>query len=55
VGTVFCDYTLSSSIPLGATAEFTSPCDGQLFLRCDDDWPQLADNDGQIEVTITRR
>ena len=55
VGTVFRDYTLSSSIPLGATAEFTSPCDGQLFLRCDDDWTQLADNDGQIEVTITRR
>jgi hypothetical protein len=55
VGTVFRDYTLSSPIPLGATAEFTAPCDGQLFLRCDDDWTQLADNDGQIEVTITRR
>ena len=55
VGTVFRDYTLSPPIPLGATAEFMAPCDGQLFLRCDDDWTQLADNDGQIEVTITRR
>jgi len=55
VGTVFHDYSLSPPIPLGAAAEFTAACDGQLFLRCEDDWTQLADNDGQIEVTITRR
>ena len=55
MGVVFHDYALSPPIPLGVAAEFTAPCDGQLFLRCADDWTQLADNDGQIEVTITRR
>lgn len=55
VAVVFRDYAISPPIPLGVAAEFTAPCDGQLFLRCDDDWTQLADNDGQIEVTITRR
>ena len=55
VGVVFHDYAISPPIPLGVAAEFTAPCDGQLLLRCDDDWTQLADNDGQIEVTITRR
>jgi hypothetical protein len=55
VGVVFHDYAISPPIPLGVTAEFTAPCDGQLFLRCEDDWTQLADNDGQIEVTISRR
>lgn len=55
VGVVFADYSLSAPIPLGAKTEFTAPRDGQLMLRCDDDWTQLADNDGQIEVTIRRR
>lgn len=55
VGAVFADSTLSSPIPLGTQATFTAPCGGQLMLRCDDDWTQLADNDGQIGVTIRRR
>lgn len=55
MGTLFHDFSLSPPIPLGAAAEFTAACAGQLFLRCEDDWTQLADNDGQLEVTITRR
>jgi hypothetical protein len=54
VGAVFHDFVLSHPIPLGTKATFTSPADGQLFLRCDDDWTQLSDNDGELTVTVRR-
>lgn len=47
-------FALSDAIPLGAQCTFTAPTDGRLMLRCADDWTQLADNDGEIEVTIRR-
>jgi hypothetical protein len=31
-----------------------APTAGQLFLRCADDWTQLADNEGELTVTISR-
>lgn len=54
VGAVFHDYTLGEEIPLGAKRSFVAPADGQLFLRCADDWTQLADNDGEVRVTLRR-
>ena len=54
VGAVFHDYALGDEIPLGAKRSFVAPADGQLFLRCADDWTQLADNDGEISVTLRR-
>lgn len=54
VAAVFHDYALTQPIPLGTTMTFTAPIDGQLFLRCDDDWTQLADNDGELAVTLRR-
>jgi hypothetical protein len=50
VATVFRDFSLTSPIELGSKSTFTSPVAGQLFLRCDEAWNQLADNEGQIEV-----
>jgi hypothetical protein len=47
-------FALSDAIPLGTQCTFTAPTDGRLMLRCADDWTQLADNDGEIEVTIRR-
>jgi len=47
-------YALSAVIPLGATRAFVAPADGRLFLRCDDDWTQLADNTGEVSVTLRR-
>ena len=55
MGAVFSDYTLSAPLPLGSRTEFTAPCAGALFLRCEDDWTQLSDNDGRVGVTISRR
>lgn len=33
---------------------FVSPDDGQLFLRCQDDWNKLADNAGELTVHFRR-
>jgi hypothetical protein len=54
VAAVFHDFTLTPPIPIGEKSTFTAPADGQLFLRCDDDWSQLGDNEGKIEVVIRR-
>jgi len=55
VATIFHDFTLEPELPLAASEEFTAAADGRLFLRCADDWTQLGDNDGQLDVTIRRR
>jgi hypothetical protein len=47
-------FTLSPSIPLGGMRTFTAPADGLLVLRCADDWTQLDDNDGELQVTLKR-
>ncbi|MFM8952407.1 MAG: hypothetical protein ACKOOF_05000 [Planctomycetaceae bacterium] len=54
VAAVFQDFALTPAIPLGVKATFTAPAAGQLFLRCADDWTQLADNGGEIAVTVQR-
>ncbi len=54
VAAVFSDFTLSKEIPLGTKATLKSPSSGQLFLRCVDTWTELADNDGEVTVTIRR-
>ena len=53
VGVIFDDYELSEPFDLGADVCFTAPRDGQLVLRCRDDWGALADNDGTIKGKLT--
>ena len=48
------DFQLSEPIPLGQGGSFSAPCDGQLYLRCRDNWNQLGDNDGSIVVAFSR-
>ena len=36
------------------TKAFTAPGDGNLLLRCRDDWHQLADNSGRLTVRMKR-
>jgi hypothetical protein len=48
------EFALEEPFPLGAEKRFQSAADGQLFLRCADDWTALADNDGEVEVTLRR-
>jgi len=54
VAAVFADFALTPEIPLGAKTTLEPPAAGQLFLRCADAWTELADNDGEVTVTIRR-
>ena len=56
MGVVFRDaeYALETLFPLGSETRFQAAADGQLFLRCADDWTGLADNDGELAVTLRR-
>jgi hypothetical protein len=53
-GIIFHDYQLSEPFDVGGLRTFVPPVDGQLFLRCRDDWGSLADNKGSITVRIKR-
>ena len=41
-----------ATINLGDSAEYTPPTDGTLFLRVNDFWNELADNQGEYRVTV---
>jgi len=46
------NYELSEPIPLGKRGRFTSPGDGNLYLRCGEAWTRLGDNSGTITVYL---
>jgi hypothetical protein len=50
VGVLFNDYQLGTPFEIGADGAVTAPDDGQLLLRCRDEWDQLSDNKGTISV-----
>ncbi|VAX40255.1 hypothetical protein MNBD_PLANCTO02-1966 [hydrothermal vent metagenome] len=52
LGVIFKNYELSQPFELGKEKTFVAPSDGKLFLRCEDKWNELADNEGKITVTI---
>lgn len=51
---IFSEFVLGEPIPLGAEKRFVAATDGQLMLRCADDWTQLGDNDGELKVAVRR-
>jgi hypothetical protein len=53
IGVIFHDYELSAPFDLGTTGEFTPDTDGELFVRCSDDWGQLADNKGRVTLKLS--
>lgn len=52
VGVLFDNYKLSKPIDLGKKTSFVAPADGELFLRCQDTWSKLDDNDGELVVDL---
>lgn len=46
------NYRLGEPFELGAKGTFTASTDGKLYLRCQDNWGQLADNKGTITVKV---
>lgn len=52
IGAIFRDYKLGSPIELGAKGTFEAPSDGNLYVRCRDDWGSLGDNEGQVTLKL---
>lgn len=41
--------------PLGANATWMAPISGTVYFRLNDAWNELADNEGSVSVTVTRK
>lgn len=52
IGVIFKDFKLGEPFELGDYGTFVAPESGQLWLRCRDGWGSLADNEGEMEVTL---
>lgn len=46
------DYALGEPFELGKFGSFAAPEDGNLYLRCQDGWAELADNRGSLTVKL---
>ena len=55
IGVLLNDFKLSKPFELGTKGEFTAQGDGQLYLRCQDDWLSLGDNSGTVEVQLQQK
>lgn len=44
--------SLLEVFPIGSRATLTAPHSGTLYLRLNDSWAELADNEGTVDVTI---
>jgi hypothetical protein len=51
-GVIFNNWKLGDSFPLGAEGVFKAPSSGDLYLRCRDEWNQLADNSGKVSIRL---
>lgn len=51
-GSLDLDEYISPPLPLGVYGDFTAPWSGKLYLRCQDEWNELADNSGKLAVKL---
>jgi hypothetical protein len=55
MGMVFSkDYREGQPFELGERGQFMGQVEGQLYVRCRDDWKELSDNDGELTLHIRR-
>ena len=52
VGVLMHEFKLGKPFPLGSYGTFEAPAEGNLYLRCQDKWNELADNKGAITVKL---
>lgn len=50
IGILFDDYQLSEPFELGRGGDYEAAGDGNLFVRCREDWSDIADNSGTVTV-----
>jgi hypothetical protein len=54
VGIVMKDFSLSQPFDLGSRGACTAPQDGDLYLRCCDDWNRISSHDGTLAVYLRK-
>ena len=54
IGAVLSDYKLSKPFLVGQRGTFVAPVSGKLYVRCQDAWNELADNEGTMQVRLRR-
>jgi hypothetical protein len=52
VGVLMHEFKLGKPFPLGSYGTFEAPAEGNLYLRCQDKWNELADNKGALTVKL---
>jgi hypothetical protein len=50
VGVLMNDFRLGETLDLGARGTFVASQNGDLYLRCQNDWNRIADSDGAVTV-----
>jgi hypothetical protein len=54
IGVILKDYQLSEPFELGEKGSFVATLEGQLYVRCRDQWNGLADNEGDVTLYLRR-
>ena len=54
IGAILKDYQLGEPFELGEKGSFVAQSDGQLYVRCRDQWTGLQDNQGEITLHLRR-
>lgn len=54
IGVIYNDFSLGEPFELGAKGKLTGAEEGQLFVRCQDEWTSLSDNEGKIKLFVRR-
>jgi hypothetical protein len=54
-GVIMDDFQLGQPFLLRNRCQFIAPSNGRLYLRCRDQWNQIADNEGELVVVFKRR
>jgi hypothetical protein len=54
IGCLLREYQLSDVFELGVRSTFVAPQDGDLFLRCQDEWNKIGDHDGSLTAYLRR-
>jgi hypothetical protein len=53
LGCVKTEEGLTEEFIIVPDRSFQLPAEGQLYLRCEDEWTSLSDNDGQLEISLS--
>jgi hypothetical protein len=54
LGAIYEGFQLSQPISMGTRGKFTARGNGQLFLRCADQWNDIEDNKGRLKVFVRK-